>query len=142
MTPLVVGLQQFQLVVTNGCFDILHAGHWSLLQQAKKQGSFLVVALNSDQSITSLKGPQRPILSLQERIENLYAIDNLVDFIIVFDTEDELQYLLSTLRPHVLVKGADYTLNDIQGSQYATHVSLIPFVNHCSSSSIIHRVLS
>ena len=91
----------------NGCFDILHAGHVRYLQAAKQQGDILVVGINSDRSVSALKGPGRPLLPASARAELVAALEP-VDYVIIFD-EQTAEALLSELRPHVHCKGPDYT---------------------------------
>jgi rfaE bifunctional protein nucleotidyltransferase chain/domain len=95
----------------NGCFDVLHAGHIRYLQAARAQGDVLVVGVNSDRSVAALKGPGRPLLSAQARVELLAALEP-VDYVIVFD-ELNVEALLSELLPHVHCKGHDYTAETV-----------------------------
>jgi D-beta-D-heptose 7-phosphate kinase/D-beta-D-heptose 1-phosphate adenosyltransferase len=100
-------------VFTNGCFDLLHAGHIRLLEQARAQGEILVIGLNSDRSVTRLKGPGRPIVPEAERAETLLGLE-AVDRVVVYDEPTPLETICA-LRPDVLVKGADWKLTDIVG---------------------------
>ena len=102
-----------KIVFTNGCFDILHAGHVQYLQKAKQFGDLLIVGLNSDRSTKSLKGPGRPVNPEKDRAEVLGAL-SCVDFISIFDEDTPLE-LIKTVKPHVLVKGADWPLHSIAG---------------------------
>jgi len=101
----------FTMVWTNGCFDILHAGHVEYLQKARDLGNMLVVGLNSDESIKKLKGNDRPIVPFEHRAKVLSAIES-VDFIVPFETERPLLEL-ETLKPNIFVKGDDYSLKTI-----------------------------
>lgn len=103
-----------KIVFTNGCFDILHAGHVSLLEQAKRQGDILVVGLNSDDSVRRLKGPKRPINSEMDRVRLLSSMET-VDAVVIFD-EDTPQELIKELLPDVIVKGADYSIDEVVGA--------------------------
>ena len=96
-----------RIVLANGCFDLIHVGHIRYLKESKKRGDILVLALNSDSSVRKLKGPERPILNEQDRIEILSSF-YFVDYITVFDEEDVSSVLLK-LTPHVHAKGSDYT---------------------------------
>src|SRR5215470_2922385 len=96
-------------VFTNGCFDILHPGHIDLLRRARSLGDILVVAINSDNSVRRLKGPNRPVFPDAERAEILSALD-MVDFVCTFDEDTPLETILK-IRPDILVKGADWTSN-------------------------------
>ncbi|HLA79259.1 MAG TPA: D-glycero-beta-D-manno-heptose 1-phosphate adenylyltransferase [Vicinamibacteria bacterium] len=102
-----------RVVFTNGCFDLLHAGHLSLLEQARQAGDLLVVGLNSDRSVRELKGPGRPILPESERAETLLALE-AVDRVVVYDEPTPLA-TLSALLPDILVKGADWAPDAIVG---------------------------
>jgi rfaE bifunctional protein nucleotidyltransferase chain/domain len=99
------------IVLANGCFDLIHVGHIRYLKGAKKQGDIMVVALNSDASVRRLKGPGRPILDQLERVEIIAAFE-FVDYVTLFD-EDKVDRVLLELRPHVHVKGSDYTKETI-----------------------------
>ncbi len=103
-----------KIVFTNGCFDILHRGHVYLLSRARELGDLLVVGLNSDASVSKLKGPDRPVNNHESRAEVLGALA-FVDYIIVFDEDTPLDMII-TLKPDILVKGGDYKLEDIVGS--------------------------
>lgn len=103
-----------KVVFTNGCFDVIHAGHIDLLQKAKEKGDILVVGLNSDSSIRRLKGNSRPINTLNQRIKVLSSIQ-YIDYIVVFDDETPLQ-LIEEIKPNVLVKGGDYKFKEIIGA--------------------------
>lgn len=102
-----------KVVLTNGCFDLLHRGHVDLLREASAQGDRLVVAVNDDDSIRRLKGPERPLVSREDRAELLAALE-MVDRIVFFAEDDPLR-VVTTLVPDVLVKGADYALAEIVG---------------------------
>jgi rfaE bifunctional protein nucleotidyltransferase chain/domain len=100
---------------TNGCFDLLHAGHVALLERARAEGDLLVVGLNSDASVRRLKGEGRPLFPQDERRETLLALE-AVDRVVVYDEATPLE-LIRALRPDVLVKGADWALSDIVGRE-------------------------
>jgi rfaE bifunctional protein nucleotidyltransferase chain/domain len=101
------------VVFTNGCFDLLHPGHIALLEEARRHGDLLVVAINSDASVRGLKGPGRPVVSQAERAETLLALE-AVDRVVVYD-EDTPAVVIAALVPDVLVKGADWALDAIVG---------------------------
>ena len=132
-----------KVVFTNGCFDILHAGHIDLLQKAKELGDILVVGLNSDESIKRIKGDKRPINKLDYRIKMLSSIQ-CVDYIIVFDEETPLD-LIEAIKPDVLVKGGDYQIDDIVGAEIVQsnggRVLTIPFVYNISTTDIINKII-
>jgi D-beta-D-heptose 7-phosphate kinase/D-beta-D-heptose 1-phosphate adenosyltransferase len=130
------------LVFTNGCFDLLHPGHVRYLTQARALGDALVVALNSDRSVRLLKGPGRPILNENERVEVIAGLE-AVDYVTIFD-EETPHLLISKLLPDVLVKGGDWQLNDIVGREEVEaaggKVLSLPFVEGASSTEIIERI--
>ena len=130
-----------KIVFTNGCFDILHRGHIYYLSKAAELGDVLVVGLNSDASVTKLKGAGRPVNNQEARAEVLGALA-FVDYIIVFDEETPLD-LINALQPDLLVKGGDYNVEDIVGYREVTsrggRVVTIPLLKGYSSSSIIQK---
>lgn len=130
------------MVFTNGCFDLLHAGHVDYLQRARKLGDFLVIGLNSDESVQKIKGPERPINSQVYRAEVLSALA-CVDYIILFD-EETPERLIQTLKPDILVKGEDWPEEKIVGGDfvksYGGKVVRIPFDFKISTSGIIERI--
>jgi D-beta-D-heptose 7-phosphate kinase/D-beta-D-heptose 1-phosphate adenosyltransferase len=135
-----------KIVFTNGCFDILHAGHVRYLAQAKTRGDKLVVGLNNDDSIARLKGADRPVNSLQERATVLTALA-AVDWVIPFGSVEENDTpanLIQQLKPDVLVKGGDYKIEDIAGADFVLanggNVEVLEFVNDCSTSKVISKI--
>ncbi len=131
-----------RLVFTNGCFDILHPGHVSYLEEARRQGDCLVVGLNSDASVRALKGPERPINDENSRARVLAAL-GCVDYVTIFNEETPLS-LIKLLRPQILVKGADWPLASIVGGKeviaWGGEVINIPLVAGCSTTSLIERI--
>lgn len=132
-----------KVVFTNGCFDLIHAGHVDYLSKAKEFGDVLIVALNTDESIQRIKGNTRPITPLVERgfvIANLKA----VDYVTAFD-EDTPFEIISALIPDILVKGADWSIDNIVGRDIVENnggeVKTIEFVNNQSTSNIIKIIL-
>ena len=132
-----------KIVFTNGCFDILHAGHVRYLTAARMAGDLLIIGLNSDQSVQKIKEPQRPIVSQGQRAEVLAALW-CVDFIIVFDEPDPLN-LIRALRPDVLVKGDDWPEDRIIGADFVKagggRIVRVPVVPDISTSKIIERIV-
>ncbi|HEX8719508.1 MAG TPA: D-glycero-beta-D-manno-heptose 1-phosphate adenylyltransferase [Pyrinomonadaceae bacterium] len=130
------------LVFTNGCFDILHVGHARYLAAARALGDALLVAINSDRSVRSLKGEGRPVVREAERAEMLAALA-AVDFVTVFD-EDSPRQIISELLPDVLVKGGDYAPEEIHGREEVEaaggRVLALPFVEGASTTGIIERI--
>jgi D-beta-D-heptose 7-phosphate kinase/D-beta-D-heptose 1-phosphate adenosyltransferase len=133
-----------KVVFTNGCFDLLHPGHISLLYQARALGDRLVVGLNTDASVRRLKGAGRPILGEQDRAAMLSAL-TCVDMVVHFDQPTPLA-LISALRPDVLVKGADYTVDQVVGREvveaYGGCVKLVDVVQGYSTTGLTRKVLA
>lgn len=123
------------IVITNGCFDILHVGHVKLLKRAKELGDRLIIALNSDESVRRLKGSGRPINTLKDRAFLLSAL-RFVDAVTYFE-EDTPYKLYKGLCPDILVKGGDYKEYDVIGREFAKKVVIIPFVEGYSTTSIL-----
>lgn len=130
-----------RVVFTNGCFDIIHNGHIRYLAAARACGDCLVVAVNSDASISRIKGPTRPIMPEHERVELLAAFF-FVDYVFVFDDNDPYR-IISALLPNVLVKGSDWALDEIIGRDvveaHGGHVERIDLVGGISTTTIIKR---
>jgi D-beta-D-heptose 7-phosphate kinase/D-beta-D-heptose 1-phosphate adenosyltransferase len=131
-----------RLVFTNGCFDLLHVGHVRYLQAAREAGDALVVAINSDASVRELKGEGRPIMNEAERAEMLAAL-TMVDYVTVFNDLSP-RALIASLLPDVLVKGGDYSPDEIHGREEVEAagglVLSLPFVDGASTSSIIEKI--
>ncbi len=129
------------LVMTNGCFDILHAGHVQYLQQAKQLGDYLLIAVNDDASVSRLKGDGRPVNQLADRMAVLDALE-VVDWVIPF-SEDTPESLITRVLPGVLVKGGDYQVNEIAGADAVIknkgEVRILPLLEGSSTSRIIDR---
>jgi len=128
---------------TNGCFDILHSGHVSYLESAKKKDRILIVGLNSDRSVRKIKGPKRPIVRESERAFVLAAL-SCVDFIVLFD-ESTPAKLIEYLKPDILIKGADWKGKEVAGSdvveRYGGKVEYLKFVKGLSTTNIIQKIL-
>ena len=131
--------RDFKLVVTNGCFDILHAGHIESLEFAKRQGDKLMVAINSDDSVSKIK-PGRPINNLRHRMRMLASLE-CVDFVCCF-TDETPRKLMDCVKPDVLVKGMDYQGKEVIGSDVARKVIYAPIVNGVSTTGIIESIVS
>lgn len=131
-----------KIVFTNGCFDILHAGHVRYIKRARCFGDCLIIGLNSDQSVRSLKGETRPINGEQDRAEVLGAL-KAVDYVVIF-SEPTAENLIKQVRPNVYVKGGDYTLDTLPEAkivaQYGGRTEFIPLVEGRSSSHIISKI--
>jgi D-beta-D-heptose 7-phosphate kinase / D-beta-D-heptose 1-phosphate adenosyltransferase len=131
-----------RIVFTNGCFDLLHSGHVTYLEQARKLGDRLVVGLNTDRSVSALKGPTRPVINEADRARVLAALE-AVDAVILFDEDTPLQ-LIGQVRPDVLVKGSDYRENEVVGGDavrsWGGRVALVDIVPGRSTSNIIGKL--
>lgn len=132
-----------RIVFTNGCFDLLHLGHVRYLEKAKSLGDVLVVGVNSDSSVRKLKGPKRPILPQGERTEMLSGL-GCVDYITIFNEADPLK-LITSLKPNLLVKGGDWTREQIVGREVVERsggkLVIVPFVKGASTSNVIDIIL-
>jgi rfaE bifunctional protein nucleotidyltransferase chain/domain len=150
----IVGLQELKkhvislkqegkkIVFTNGCFDVIHAGHVNLLQDAGNQGDILIVALNSDSSVQTIKGSDRPIISQNHRAEVLASLES-VDYVVMFDEPDPLR-VIQEIEPNVLVKGGDWSTDAIVGRDVVERtggtVMSIPLIEGISTTEIIRRI--
>lgn len=130
------------VVTTNGCFDILHVGHVRYLQKTKSFADVLIVLLNSDKSVKSIKGPTRPINCEDDRAEILCAL-SVVDYVVLFD-EDSPRNLLDEIKPDVYTKGADYTIETLPEADImrknGTRVEFISFVEGKSTTNVIKKM--
>ena len=131
-----------KIVFTNGCFDLLHAGHVTYLEAAKKTGDKLILGLNTDRSVSALKGPSRPVIHENDRARVLAALE-AVDAVILFDEDTPLN-LIDKLRPDVIVKGDDYTEDQVVGGKevksWGGSVKLIPLVQGRSTTGILEKI--
>jgi D-beta-D-heptose 7-phosphate kinase/D-beta-D-heptose 1-phosphate adenosyltransferase len=138
------GRQGRSVVFTNGCFDLLHRGHVHMLREAKARGDVLIVAINSDRSVRSIKGPRRPVLPEDDRVELIAAME-MVDYVVLFDEPDPYA-LIAALTPDVLVKGGDWSADKIIGAdlveQKGGRVEVVPYLRGFSTSEIIERIKS
>jgi rfaE bifunctional protein nucleotidyltransferase chain/domain len=132
-----------RIVFTNGCFDILHPGHARYLSSARELGDYLIVALNSDSSVQTIKGIKRPIFPEKMRAELLAALE-CVSCVVIFDENDPLR-IIKSLLPHILVKGGDWQEDQIIGADVVKagggEVRRIPFVKGYSTSDIIKKIV-
>jgi len=136
--------QKKTIVMTNGCFDIIHAGHVHLLREAKKLGDVLVVAINSDASVTRLKGSSRPVVRLIDRLAVLDAIE-FVDYVVTF-VGDDPNAVICEIMPDILVKGEDYADKVISGSECVMdnggRIEIIKFLEGRSTTGIINTAIN
>lgn len=132
-----------RIVMTGGCFDILHAGHVAYLEEAKSFGDRLIVAVNSDASVKKLKGPARPINSVERRMAVLAGL-NAVDWVVEFD-QDTPEQIVKYISPDVWVKGGDYQVQDLPEARSVLEkggeVKILKFIDGCSTSAIVERIL-
>ncbi len=132
-----------RVVFTNGCFDLLHVGHVHYLQKAKDCGDVLVIAVNSDSSVKSIKGEKRPLVAEDERAELLAALE-MVDFVVIFDQPTPAE-IIEDLQPDVLVKGGDWAPDKIVGRETVEagggFVKLIPPIQGASTTDIVGRII-
>lgn len=129
------------IVTTNGCFDILHAGHIQYLREAASMGDIFIVALNSDKSVRKLKGDSRPLQNQQDRMEILAAL-KFVDCVFIFDEDDPCVFLES-IRPDIHVKGGDYTEDIIEKPVVESHggkIAIVSFKEGYSTSNIVKKI--
>jgi rfaE bifunctional protein nucleotidyltransferase chain/domain len=133
-----------RIVFTNGCFDLLHRGHIRYLERARALGDVLVVAVNGDASVRTLKGPSRPVVTAEQRAEVLAALA-AVDYVVIFDELDPAR-VIRAVRPNVLVKGGDWPVHQIVGADFVRSkggtVRSLPFVEGAATSARIGRVLA
>ena len=127
-----------KIVFTNGCFDLLHAGHISFLETAKNFGDILILGLNSDRSVRSLKGKERPINVEADRAYLLAALE-VVDYVVIFD-EDTPYKLIKSIQPHILVKGGDYKGQKVVGEDIVDELKLVEFIEGKSSTYTIEKI--
>jgi rfaE bifunctional protein nucleotidyltransferase chain/domain len=136
--------QNSRLVLTNGCFDLLHIGHVRYLQAAKKQGTHLIIGVNTDRSVSAIKGPSRPLNSEMDRAEVLAALA-CTDFITHFD-QDTADELISVLRPDLYLKAGDYNLDTLPEQKtllkLGIEVAFMPFFQGHSTTGLISRMQS
>ena len=130
------------VVLTNGCFDLLHRGHVHLLRAAKDCGDILIVAINSDRSVKTIKGESRPVLPETDRAELIGAME-MVDYVVLFDEPDPYD-LIAALQPDVLVKGGDWSAGKIIGAdiveQNGGRVVVVPYLTGYSTTEMIERI--
>ena len=133
----------WKIAFTNGCFDLLHLGHVSYLEKAKKNNRILIVGLNSDQSIRKIKDPKRPILFQKERAVILASLA-CVDFVTIFNEETPLK-LIEAVKPDILIKGADWKRKEAVGSDvvkgYGARVEYIRYIPGFSTTRIIEKIV-
>ena len=128
-----------KLIFVNGCFDILHPGHIKMFEHARSLGTKLIVAIDSDQKVKQMKGDSRPINNQDDRKFILEAIRH-IDEVIIFNSKDELQELVKTIKPAIMMVGSDYKGKEVVGSDYAKEVRFFTKVEGYSTSKIIESI--
>ncbi len=132
-----------KVVFTNGCFDILHVGHTRYLKEAAALGDYLVVAVNSDDSVRGLKGDKRPIVPQEERAEIIASLQS-VDYVTIFDEPDPYN-VIEALQPDILVKGGDWSTEEIIGADIVEaaggEVVRIPYIEGASTTNIVEKII-
>lgn len=132
-----------KIAFTNGCFDILHVGHVRYLQEARKAGDVLVLAVNSDSSVRAIKGEKRPLVPEAERADVLAALES-VSYVTIFDESTPLA-LIEFLRPDVIIKGGDWAEKDVIGrasvAQWGGKVTIIPEIPGASTTNIVEKII-
>lgn len=131
-----------KVVFTNGCFDILHAGHVGYLEDARKQGDRLIVAINDDASVTRLKGEDRPINSIERRMAVIAGLES-VDWVTSFKEDTPIQ-VIEALKPDILIKGGDYKISEVVGADfvesYGGETKVLDFLDNCSTTGIVEKI--
>ncbi|MBW1867263.1 MAG: D-glycero-beta-D-manno-heptose-7-phosphate kinase [Deltaproteobacteria bacterium] len=144
LEPLIAGIREKgqKIVLTNGCFDFLHAGHIKLFSTSRRLGDVLIVAIDDDQSVRTLKGEGRPVIDARQRIQILSALDS-INHVVLFSS-DELDRLIELIRPDILTKGSNYASDEVTGHQLVEklggRVEMIPIDDRISSSRIINTI--
>ena len=128
-----------ELIFVNGCFDILHPGHIKMFEHARSLGTKLIVAIDSDEKVKQMKGDSRPINNQDDRKFILEAI-RYIDEVIIFNSKDELQELVKTIKPAIMMVGSDYKGKEVVGSDYAKEVRFFDRVRDYSTSKIIESI--
>lgn len=132
------------VVFTNGCFDLIHFGHVTYLEQAKKLGDILVVGINSDRSVRAIKGSKRPLMNQDERAKIISSL-RFVDSVVIFDEETPLS-IIDEIRPDIHVKGGDYRAEELPEyeliASYGGKVVILPYIPGKSTTGMIHKVLA
>jgi D-beta-D-heptose 7-phosphate kinase / D-beta-D-heptose 1-phosphate adenosyltransferase len=133
-----------RLVFTNGCFDLLHWGHIKFLEESRRLGDILIVALDTDESVRRVKGPCRPVINQDQRLRMLAALE-AVDYVTVFSSE-QLPGILAALKPDILTKGSNYPAAEVSGREvvqdYGGQVVIIPITDPVSITGLIHQICS
>ena len=125
-----------KIIFVNGCFDVLHPGHIQLFKYAKSLGDYLIVAIDSDKRVSEMKGPERPIFSQSDRSQTLEAI-RYIDVVHIFDSKEDLENLLKSIGPDIMVVGSDWKGKEVVGEQYAKTVRFFDRVGGYSTTKTL-----
>ena len=125
-----------KIIFVNGCFDVLHPGHIQLFKYARSLGDYLIVAIDSDQKVSQMKGPNRPIFSQEDRSKTLEAI-RYIDVVHIFNTKEELEELIKTINPDIMIVGSDWKGKEVVGGQYAKSVQFFDRIGEYSTTRTI-----
>jgi D-beta-D-heptose 7-phosphate kinase/D-beta-D-heptose 1-phosphate adenosyltransferase len=125
-----------KIIFVNGCFDVLHPGHIQLFEYARSLGDYLIVAIDSDKKVGEMKGPSRPIFSQEDRARTLEAI-RYIDVVHIFNSKEELEDLIKTINPDIMIVGSDWKGKEVVGGQYAKEVRFFDRVGEYSTTRTI-----
>ena len=125
-----------KIIFVNGCFDVLHPGHIQLFKYAKSLGDYLIVAIDSDKRVSEIKGPERPIFSQSDRSQTLEAI-RYIDVVYIFDSKEDLENLLKSIAPDIMIVGSDWKGKEVVGEQYAKTVRFFDRVGEYSTTKTL-----
>ena len=125
-----------KIIFVNGCFDVLHPGHIQLFKYAKSLGDYLIVAIDSDKRVSEMKGPERPIFSQSDRSQTLEAI-RYIDVVHIFDSKEDLENLLKSIAPDIMIVGSDWKCKEVVGEQYAKTVQFFDRVGGYSTTKTL-----
>ena len=125
-----------KIIFVNGCFDVLHPGHIQLFEYARSLGDYLIVAIDSDKKVGEMKGPERPIFCQEDRARTLEAI-RYIDVVHIFNSKEELEDLIKTINPDIMIVGSDWKGKEVVGGQYAKEVRFFDRVGEYSTTRTI-----
>ena len=125
-----------KIIFVNGCFDVLHPGHIQLFKYAKSLGDYLIVAIDSDKRVSEIKGPERPIFSQSDRSQTLEAI-RYIDVVHIFDSKEDLENLLKSIAPDIMIVGSDWKGKEVVGKHYAKTVRFFDRVGEYSTTKTL-----
>lgn len=128
-----------KIIFVNGCFDVLHPGHIQLFKYAKSLGDYLIVAIDSDKRVSEMKGPERPIFSQSDRSQTLEAI-RYIDVVHIFDSKEDLENLLKSITPDIMIVGSDWKGKEVVGKHYAKAVRFFDRVGEYSTTRTIQGI--